>query len=121
MCHRHQIPVRGRRPVRPFLGTQPCDLGPAVGGVDVLFVGPRDLSHALGVPGRFDAPEYSAALARVVAAARAAGVSAGVLASGREAAEGYIEDGFGFVAVGSDSSFVAAAARAAARPYQLTT
>jgi 2-keto-3-deoxy-L-rhamnonate aldolase RhmA len=92
-----------------------------VGGVDVLFVGPRDLSHALGVPGRFDAPEYSAALARVVAAARAAGVSAGVLASGREAAEGYIEDGFGFVAVGSDSSFVAAAACAAARPYQLTT
>jgi 2-dehydro-3-deoxyglucarate aldolase/4-hydroxy-2-oxoheptanedioate aldolase len=93
----------------------------AVAGVDVLFVGPRDLSHALGVPGHLDAPEYRAALARVVAAARAAGVSAGVLASGREAAEGYIEDGFGFVAVGSDSSFVAVAARAAARPHQLTT
>jgi 2-keto-3-deoxy-L-rhamnonate aldolase RhmA len=93
----------------------------AVAGVDVLFVGPRDLSHALGVPGRVDAPEFRAALERVVAAARAAGVSAGVLASGREAAEGYIEDGFGFVAVGSDSSFVAVAAGAAARPYQLTT
>jgi 2-dehydro-3-deoxyglucarate aldolase/4-hydroxy-2-oxoheptanedioate aldolase len=56
----------------------------AAGGVDVLFVGPRDLSHcARPCHGRFDAPEYSAALARVVAAARAAGVSAGVLASGR--------------------------------------
>ena len=57
----------------------------------------------------------------LLAAARAAGVSAGVLASGREAAEGYVEDGFGFVAVGSDSSFIAAAARvAAARPRPLT-
>ena len=93
----------------------------AVPGVDVLFVGPRDLSHALGVPGRIDAPEYRAALERVVAAARAAGVSAGVLASGREAAEGYIEDGFGYVAVGSDSSFIAAAALAAARPLVDTT
>jgi 2-dehydro-3-deoxyglucarate aldolase/4-hydroxy-2-oxoheptanedioate aldolase len=93
----------------------------AVPGVDVLFVGPRDLSHALGVPGRIDAPEYRAALERVVAAARAAGVAAGVLASGREAAEGYLEDGFGYVAVGSDSSFIAAAARGAARPQQPTT
>ena len=37
-------------------------------GVDVLFVGPRDLTHALGVPGRIDAPEYRAALQRVLAA-----------------------------------------------------
>jgi 4-hydroxy-2-oxoheptanedioate aldolase len=90
-------------------------------GVDVLFVGPRDLSHALGVPGQIDAPEYRAALSRVLAAARSAGVTAGVLASGRAAAEGYIEDGFGFVAVGSDSSFIATAALAAARPLVATT
>ena len=87
-----------------------------VTGVDVLFVGPRDLTHALGVPGQLDSPEYRAALERVVAAARGAGVAAGVLASGREAAEAYVADGFGFVAVGSDSSFVATAARAAAHP-----
>ncbi len=84
--------------------------------VDVLFVGPRDLTHALGVPGRIDAPEYRDALGRVVAAARAAGVTAGVLAATRDAADGYLDDGFGFVAVGSDSSFIATAAAAAARP-----
>ena len=85
-------------------------------GVDVLFVGPRDLTHALGVPGQIDAREYRAALSSVVAAARSAGVAAGVLASDRRSAEGYVDDGFGFVAVGSDSSFIATAASAAARP-----
>jgi 2-keto-3-deoxy-L-rhamnonate aldolase RhmA len=30
-----------------------------VDGVDALFVGPSDLSYALGVPGRLDAPEFS--------------------------------------------------------------
>jgi 2-dehydro-3-deoxyglucarate aldolase/4-hydroxy-2-oxoheptanedioate aldolase len=83
-------------------------------GVDVLFVGPRDLTHALGVPGRTDAPEYRAALQRVLAAAQAGGVTAGVLAASREAAEDYVAEGFGFVGIGSDSSFIAAAARAAA-------
>ena len=34
----------------------------AVDGVDVLFVGPRDLSHDLGVPGDVTAPDYLEAL-----------------------------------------------------------
>src|SRR6478735_11446881 len=37
----------------------------AIDGVDVLFVGPTDLSHSLGVPGRFDDPGYLAALRHV--------------------------------------------------------
>jgi len=45
--------------------------------------GLRDLTHALGVPGQIDAREYRAALDRVAAAARSAGVTAGVLASDR--------------------------------------
>jgi 2-keto-3-deoxy-L-rhamnonate aldolase RhmA len=88
----------------------------ATAEVDVLFVGPRDLSHALGIPGRVDAPEFGAALARVLAAARAGGVAAGVLAANRAAAERYVADGFTFVAIGSDSSFLASAARQAAAP-----
>ena len=51
---------------------------------------------------------------RVLAAAQEAGVTAGVLAASREAAEEYVADGFGFVGIGSDSTFVATAARAAA-------
>src|SRR3954452_22488140 len=37
----------------------------AVPGVDVLFVGPRDLSTDLGCPGRFDDPDFTAALDQV--------------------------------------------------------
>ena len=51
----------------------------ALPGADVLFVGPADLSHALGVPGRFDDPIYLAAIDEVVAACRAHGKAAGIL------------------------------------------
>ena len=37
----------------------------AVDGVDVLFVGPNDLSHSLAIAGRFDDPRYLDALAAV--------------------------------------------------------
>lgn len=84
-----------------------------VPGVDVLFVGPRDLSHALGVPGQMDAPAYQAALDRVLAATRQAGIAAGILVGDAAAARAHVERGFTFVGVGSDSAFVAAGAVAA--------
>jgi 2-dehydro-3-deoxyglucarate aldolase/4-hydroxy-2-oxoheptanedioate aldolase len=40
----------------------------AIPGVDVAFVGPNDLSIALGVPGQLDAPEMREALDEVIAA-----------------------------------------------------
>jgi 2-keto-3-deoxy-L-rhamnonate aldolase RhmA len=85
-------------------------------GVDVIFVGPADLSHALGVPGQLDSPEFRAALSRVIAAAQTAGISAGILARSNEAAQAYVKQGFTFLAVGSDSTFTATAARQAAAP-----
>ncbi|HEY1434733.1 MAG TPA: aldolase/citrate lyase family protein [Thermoanaerobaculia bacterium] len=47
--------------------------------VDVLFVGPNDLSQALGVPGRYDDPRYAAAVERVGATARERGKAAGIM------------------------------------------
>jgi 2-dehydro-3-deoxyglucarate aldolase/4-hydroxy-2-oxoheptanedioate aldolase len=85
-------------------------------GVDVIFVGPADLSHAMGVPGQLDSPEFRSALSRVIAAARTGGISAGILARSNEAAQAYVEQGFTFLAVGSDSTFIATAARQAAAP-----
>jgi 2-keto-3-deoxy-L-rhamnonate aldolase RhmA len=85
-------------------------------GVDVIFVGPADLSYALGVPRQLDSPEFRSALSRVVAAARAAGISAGILARNNAAAQAYLEQGFTFLAVGSDSTFIATAASEAATP-----
>lgn len=87
----------------------------ALPGVDVLFVGPRDLSIALGVPGQFDAEPYRDALRRVVAAAQGAGIAAGILAPDAATAHTHQQAGFTFVGVGSDSAFLAATAQAATR------
>lgn len=81
----------------------------AVDGVDVLFVGPRDLSHALGVPGDTSAPVYVEALARVRAAATAHGKAAGLLVSDGAAAARYAADGWRFIAIGSDTTILAQA------------
>lgn len=81
----------------------------ALPGVHVVFVGPRDLSHAMGIPGQFGHPEFRSALAHVVRAAADAGIAAGILAGSPTAAAGFAADGFGFVGVGSDSSILAGA------------
>jgi 2-dehydro-3-deoxyglucarate aldolase/4-hydroxy-2-oxoheptanedioate aldolase len=85
-------------------------------GVHVLFVGPSDLSAALGIPGQFDAPQFLDALSRVVDACRAANVAAGIMqgAPDPERAQWLADQGFSFNAVGSDSSLLLSAARAAA-------
>lgn len=82
----------------------------AVPGVDVLFVGPRDLSTDLGCPGRFADPDFTVALDQVLAAAKDAGIAAGILAGDTELAAAYTALGFRFVGVGSDASLLARAA-----------
>ena len=47
--------------------------------VDLLFVGPNDLSQALGVPGHYEDPRYVAAVERVGDVARHHGKSAGIM------------------------------------------
>lgn len=83
-------------------------------GVDVLFVGPSDLSHALGVPSQLDAPAFREGLGRVIAAARAGGICAGILAPTPERAREYREEGFTFLGIASDSALLGMGARAAA-------
>jgi len=78
-------------------------------GVDVLFVGPRDLSHALDVPGQTQAPAYLAALARVLAAAEAHGKAAGLLVPDGAAAARMTAEGWRFLAIGSDTTLLATA------------
>ncbi len=87
----------------------------ALDGVDVLFVGPADLSHAMGVPGQFVDAGFVAALDRVIAAARAHGKSAGILLSGADKVPGALAQGFTFVGVGSDSAYLIAGAHTTVR------
>jgi 4-hydroxy-2-oxoheptanedioate aldolase len=90
----------------------------ATDGVDVLFVGPADLSHSLGVPGRFAEPAYQDALKAVVAACRAHGKAPGILLYDHASFRPHLDLGFTFVGIGADISFVndgVKAALAAAR------
>jgi 4-hydroxy-2-oxoheptanedioate aldolase len=91
----------------------------AVPGVDSLFIGPSDLSHSLGVPGDLDAPAFTDAVRRVLAAADAHGLAAGILAPTPERSVAFIEQGFTQMVLGGDATLLAAAARDAlsrARP-----
>ena len=81
-------------------------------GADVLFVGPADLSHALGVPGGFDEPIYLAALDEVVAACRTHGKAAGILLYDPAAIAPHLDRGFRFIGLGSDGGFVMGGAKA---------
>jgi 2-keto-3-deoxy-L-rhamnonate aldolase RhmA len=85
----------------------------AIDGVDVLFVGPADLSHSLGVPGKFDDPAYLAALRSVVGACRAHRKAAGILLYDPASFGPHLEMGFTFVGLGADLAFVANGAKAA--------
>ena len=83
----------------------------AIDGVDVLFVGPRDLSHDLGVPGQVTSPEFTAAIERVRVAAQEHGKACGLLVNDGTAARARIDEGWTFVAIGSDSTLLAAETR----------
>ena len=84
----------------------------ALDEVDVLFVGPADLSHGLGAPGQFEAPTYQAALRSVAEACERHGKAAGILIYDAAALPRHLELGFRFIGLGSEGAFVSAGARA---------
>lgn len=88
-------------------GLRDADAIAAIDGVDVLFVGPADLSHSLGIPGQFGHADYLGALERVVAACRAHGKAAGILVYDTAVVARHLELGFTFVGIGADGAFVA--------------
>ncbi len=79
----------------------------AVDGVDVLFVGPGDLSTNMGAMHNAGADHVQQAIASVLDAAKSAGKAAGILAPVQADAERYVADGFTYVAVGADLGLVA--------------
>ena len=87
----------------------------AVDGIDVAFVAPFDLSTALGVHGRFDAPELVAAIETLEAAARDHGVPLGGAALSEEATRALLGRGHTFLVQGIDVLMLSGATREAAR------
>ncbi len=71
-------------------------------GVDVLFVGPMDLSVNMGFPGDFSPAPFQEALRHVVSAAEKHGKAAGIL-SRPDCVDQHRAMGFRFLALGSDA------------------
>ncbi len=86
----------------------------ALDGVDVLFVGPIDLSTAMGISGQFDHPRFRDALKATVNAAQKAGKSAGILLLDSADFAACHELGMRMIACGADAAFVASGARSTA-------
>jgi len=79
-----------------------------VDGIDALFIGPTDLSGAMGHAGNAAHPEVQAALR---AALKRCTKPLGTLAGSPEQAAAYREAGFAFVALGSDLGMLTGQAR----------
>ncbi|MDC1093044.1 aldolase/citrate lyase family protein [Pelagibacteraceae bacterium] len=82
--------------------------------LDGIYIGPADLSLAVGEEPGFDKPENSKAfkeILRVLEAAKKRGLLAGLHNGTPEYAQKMIDRGFNLVTVGSDSRYIAAGAK----------
>lgn len=75
----------------------------ALEGVDGIFVGPYDLSTALGKPGQFDDEEVMNAIQRVLDACKAAGKFSFIYAGSEDDVTKRFEQGFDSVTYGMDA------------------
>ena len=83
----------------------------ALSQVDLLFVGPNDLSQALGSAGDVTSPAFVSALERIAAVARGAGKAAGIMLRGREQVPELASMGYRFFTT-SDRSLLLESGRA---------
>ena len=89
----------------------------ALDGVDSLFVGPNDLSLALGVPGEFMHPKCIDALEKISSATAAAGKSWGVLSTGPDHAAKCRELGCQLFSIASEADMYKRALREVREDY----
>jgi 4-hydroxy-2-oxoheptanedioate aldolase len=87
----------------------------AVPGVDMLFVGPLDLTTSLGVPGELNSEVAQNVLRRIEWAACKHHKYLGILLPDADRAVWYVEHGYQFIGVSSDGGLLNRAAREVVR------
>lgn len=90
----------------------------AVEGVDGVFIGPADLSAAMGQRGNPGHPEVQATIEDAIARIRRAGKAAGILSADEALARRYLELGATFVAVGVDTTLLMRALQSQAAKFK---
>jgi 2-keto-3-deoxy-L-rhamnonate aldolase RhmA len=99
-------------------GLERADRIAAVDGVDALFVGPADLSGALGVFAEWDSERFVDAIGRVVEAGDAADVPVGSFKPRTDGIEEFVERGFDFLIAGKDTAFLIDGTHECVRRYE---
>ena len=74
-----------------------------VDGLDVIFIGPTDLSHSYGVPGEPQHPTVQAAIDRIVDIVTKSGLALGIMVGNAQAAQQWRERGARYIAIGFES------------------
>ncbi|MNZ46029.1 4-hydroxy-2-oxo-heptane-1,7-dioate aldolase [compost metagenome] len=85
-----------------------------------MFIGPADLSAAMGHRGNPGHPDVQAAIEDAIARIRKAGKAAGILSADEKLARRYLELGCAFVAVGVDTSLLMRSLKALASNFKGT-
>lgn len=90
----------------------------AVDELDAIFVGPADLSAALGVLGEYDAPTFLEAFETIVETAHDQGVPVATLAVDPDDADRWLDRGVDFLMTGLDAGHLRDGARDALAAYR---
>jgi len=82
-----------------------------VPGIDIVFIGPYDLSQSLGLPGQVDHPLVAEKMQEVVNKAQKAGLAVGTFVDNMEAATLWSRVGVQFIAYSVDAGIIYQASR----------
>lgn len=99
-------------------GLDNLDAIAAVEGVDGVFIGPSDLSAALGHLGKPTHPDVQHAIDDAIRRIRSAGRAAGILSTDETLSRHYLSLGCSFVAVGLDGNLLMRATQELARKFK---
>ncbi|AOM83546.1 HpcH/HpaI aldolase family protein [Salisediminibacterium beveridgei] len=84
-----------------------------VNNIDVVFIGPMDLSQAFNVPGDVNDSNVVHAIETIISITKKYGKALGTVASDTSEAERLIEKGFQYIAISSDQGFIINGAKSA--------
>ena len=80
-----------------------------VEGIDVLFIGPYDLSASMGLTGQVEHPEVQKTVEHIFRTAKKAGLKTGIFGMDAQAVGKYIKQGYDLFSIGLDFDYFAKA------------
>ncbi|HEY8448034.1 MAG TPA: aldolase/citrate lyase family protein [Thermomicrobiales bacterium] len=92
-------------------GVEAIDEIASVPGLDVVLIGPQDLSISLGIPGQSSDPDFIAAVKRVIEACQRHGIAAGQVEREASALQRWYDLGARFLCCNTDANMLFQAAK----------